>query len=76
MKIRFSRHAKRRAILYNISESVILKALEGKHLPGKGTYEILEDVEGFKYPLKIVVAIENDIITIVTNYPLKKGRKI
>jgi hypothetical protein len=33
-------------------------------------------VEGFKYPLKIVVAVEDDVITIVTNYPLKKGRKI
>jgi hypothetical protein len=33
-------------------------------------------VEGFKYPLKVVAAVENDIITIVTNYPLKKGRKI
>ena len=76
MKIKFSRHAKRRAKLYKISESVILKVLEGKDLPGKGTYEILEDVEGLKYPLKIVVVIENDLITIVTNYPLKKGRKI
>jgi len=36
----------------------------------------VEDVKGFKYPLKGVVAVENDIITIVTSYPLKKGRKI
>jgi len=76
MKIRFSRHAKRRAKLCNISESVILKVLEGKDLSRKGTHEIVEDVQGFKYPLKVVVAVENDIITIVTNYPLKKGRTI
>ena len=76
MKTRFPRHAKRRAKLYNISESIILKVLEGKDLSHQGTYEIVKDVEGFKYPLKVVTAVENDIITIVTNYPLKKGRKI
>jgi len=76
MKIKFSRDAKRRAKLYNISESVILEVLENKDLSGQGIHEILEDVEGFKYPLKVVVAVENDIITIVTSYPLKKGRKI
>jgi hypothetical protein len=76
MKIEFSRHAKRRAKLYNISESVILRVLENKDLSHQGINEIAENVEGFKYPLKIVVAVEADVITIVTNYPLKKGRKI
>jgi len=76
MKIEFSRHAKRRAKLYNISESVILRVLENKDLSHQGINEIVENVEGFKYPLKIVVAVEADVITIVTNYPLKKGRKI
>jgi len=32
MKIEFSRRAKRRAKLYNISESVILRVLENKDL--------------------------------------------
>jgi hypothetical protein len=76
MKIKFSRPAKRRAKLYNISESVILKVLENKDLSHQGMTEIVENVEGFKYPLKIVAAVEDDIITIVTNYPLKKGRKV
>jgi len=76
MKIRFSRHAKRRAKLYSISEPVILEILKNKDLSGQGAHEIVENVEGFKYPLKVVVAVENDIITIVTGYPLKKGRKI
>jgi len=76
MKIEFSRHAKRRAKLYNISESVILRVLENKDLSHQGINEIVENVEGFKYPLKIVVAVEADVITIATNYPLKKGRKI
>jgi len=76
MKIEFSRHAKRIAKLYNISEFIILRVLENKDLSHQGINEIVENAEGFKYPIKIVVAIENDIITIVTNYPLKKGRKI
>ena len=76
MKIKFSRHAKRRAKLYNISESIILRVLENKGLSHQGMAEIVENVEGFKYPLKIVLAVKDDVITIVTNYPLKKGRKI
>jgi len=72
MKIKFSRHA-RRAKLYKISEEMLKNILEGKNL-SQGNQEIIEDVEGFKYPLKIVISVENDIITVITNYPLKKGR--
>ena len=74
MEIKFSRHAKRRAKLYQIPEATILKVLEGKELT-HGNHEIREYVEGFKYPLKIVVTMAYDIITVKTNYPLKKGRK-
>ena len=72
MEIKFSRHAKRRAKLYEISESTVLGILEGKDFT-QGNQEIIENVEGFKYPLKIVIAVENDIITVITGYPLKKG---
>jgi hypothetical protein len=74
MEIIFSRHAKRRAKLYGIPESKIIEILERKEL-SQGTRELIENVEGFKYPLKIVVAVENDIIRVTTNYPLKKGKK-
>lgn len=74
MEIKFSRHAKRRAKLYQISESTIQRIVEGKDF-NQGSHEIIENVKGFKYPLKIVISRENDIITIKTNYPLKKGRK-
>ena len=73
MEIKFSRHARRRAKLYKISEEMLKNILEGKNL-SQGNQEIIEDVEGFKYPLKIVISVENDIITVITNYPLKKGR--
>jgi len=74
MKIKFSRHARRRAKLYKISEEMVKNILEGKNL-SQGNQEIIENVEGFKYPLKIVISVENDIITVITNYPFKKGRK-
>jgi hypothetical protein len=74
VQIRFSRHARRRARLYRISEAAILDILKDIKLsPGK--HEIIKEVKGFKYPLKTVVSVENDIITVITNYPLKKGRE-
>lgn len=74
MKIKFSRHAKRRAKIYKISETIILDILKGMDL-SQGKHVIIRNVEGFKYPLKIVINVEGDIITTITNYSLKKGRK-
>jgi hypothetical protein len=74
MKIKFSRHAKRRTKLYNISESAISDILTGMNLR-RGEHEIVRNVVGFQYPLKIVVSVEGDTATVITNYPLKKGRK-
>jgi hypothetical protein len=74
MEIKFSRHAKRRAKLYGISQTMITDILKTVSLH-KGEHEIIKGVPGFKYPLKIVVSVENDLITVITNYSLKKGRK-
>jgi hypothetical protein len=74
VKIKFSRHAKRRANLYQIAESTVLKIVQGKELR-PGAHEIIQKVEGFRFPLKVVLAVENDTITVVTAYPFRKGRK-
>jgi hypothetical protein len=74
MKIKFSRHAKRRAKLYGLSETIITDILKATYLP-QGEHEIIREVPGFKYPLKIVVSVEENLMTVITNYPLKKGRK-
>jgi hypothetical protein len=74
VEIKFSRHAKRRGKLYRIPEETVRKILEGKELI-QGNQEIIEIVEGFTYPLKIVIEKEDNLITVVTNYPLKKGGK-
>lgn len=73
MKVNFSRHAKRRAKLYEIPESTVEKMLANLDL-SDGEHELIRDIAGFRYPIKIVVSIENDIMTVITNYPLKKGR--
>ncbi len=73
MEIKFSRHARRRADLYKIPQSTVLALLEGRLLH-PGIHEIVEKVEGFRHPLKVVVAVEGDRMTVITNYPLKKGR--
>jgi hypothetical protein len=73
-EIRFSRHARRRAKLYNISESFVGEILANMRLCD-GEHEIIRIVPGFRYPLKIIVSVESDIATVITNYPLKRGVK-
>jgi len=72
--IKFSRHAKRRVKLYKIPESAIRKILEATDLD-EGEYELVKDISGFMFPIKIVVVVEEEVATVVTNYPLKKGRR-
>ena len=74
MKIKFSRHAKRRASLYKIPESMVSVILTSMDLK-QGQHEIIRDVPGLRYPLKIVVSIAGDTATVITNYPMKKGWK-
>lgn len=73
MKIHFSRHAKRRAKLYHLPESTIEEILVDLDLQD-GEHELIRDISGFIYPIKIVVSVERNDITVITNYPLKKGR--
>jgi len=73
VEIKLSRHAKRRADPYKIPQATVLTILEGRDLH-PGIHEIIENIEGFRFPLKIVVAVEGDRMTVITNYPLKKGR--
>lgn len=61
--------------MYGIRESLISGLLQGKSLPS-GKHDIVEKVERFTYPIKIVVVVQEDMITVVTSYPLKKGTGI
>jgi hypothetical protein len=73
VNIIFSRHAKRRAKLYKISEDLIEKSIEKSEL-NEGIQEIINEIDGLSFPLKIVLSVEKNIITVITNYPLKKGK--
>ena len=74
MKVKFSRHAKRRAKLYNIPESAITDILSSINLR-QGDHEIVKNIAGLRYPVKIAVSVEGDTVKVITNYPLKKRRK-
>jgi sulfur carrier protein ThiS len=74
MVIKFSRHAKRRAKMYNIPETTIEEILKDLDFQD-GEHEIIKDVQGVEYPIKIVVSVEGDIQTVIASYPLKKGRR-
>jgi hypothetical protein len=73
MEIKLSRHAERRARLYGISESTVSAILTKMNL-SQGEHEIIKDI-GQKYTLKIVLSVKKDTLSVITNYPLKKGRK-
>ena len=73
MVVKFSRHAKQRAKLYKIPKSTVEKILADSHL-SDGEHELLKNVSGFKYPIKIVVSVKSNVMSVITNYPLKKGR--
>lgn len=72
MKIKFSRHAKRRGKLYGISEEAVVEILNVLELT-QGYHEIIKNINGFVYPIKVIVDVQNDMVTVITNYPLKKG---
>jgi len=72
VKIRFSRHAKRRAKLYSIQESIVAQLILEANLT-EGEHEIIRNVPGFKYPLKIIASVDGEVVTVITNYPLKRG---
>ena len=40
----------------------------------EGTNELLFELPGIKYPVKVVLAVDSGIVTVVTSYPLKKER--
>ena len=74
MNVVLSRHAKRRGKLYGISKATINNILKNRDL-SQGKHEIVETVEGFTYPIKIVIEVRGETVTVITNYPLKKGGK-
>ena len=77
MEYYFSRHAKRRAKLYNLDLDDIVEILGSLNLKDFENYKQNEIIdtrfsEKYGYPLKIIFQIEEMKIIIITNYPLKR----
>ncbi len=75
MKVIFSRHTKRRAQLYKIPEITIEDILKNRNFED-GKYELIERINNFKLPIKIVISVENKNIIVITVSPLEKGEKM
>lgn len=73
MDVKLSRHARRRAKLYKIPEAVVVQIFRGQTL-AEGQHEFVRELAGLRHPVKVIVVIKNDLCTVVTNYPLKRGR--
>jgi hypothetical protein len=72
VEIRLSRHSSRRIQLYKIDEATV-REIVVKGPKGAGKHQVSERVPGHKYPIKVVYVVEEQEITVVTAYPLKKG---
>jgi hypothetical protein len=80
IRIKFSRHAKRRMAMYDLSEPTVEAIIGGqKRLGGvsEGKNEVIdhETLSKYGYPIKVVFSCEENHITVITAYPLKRGRK-
>lgn len=78
--IYFSRHAKRRMRLYNIAEEEVQTILRGKKRDewiSDDRNEVIDHgvLSQHGYPIKVVFTLEGDAITVITAYPLKRGKK-
>lgn len=78
--IEYSRHARRRMQLYNISEEDVSSIIEQKS-PGfavqQEKHEIISDnvFSDHGYPIKIVFTCEEEKIVVISAYPLKRRAK-
>ena len=57
-----------------ITQYVKFHQMRGREDLQDGEHELIKEMPGFLYPIKIVVAVEKERMTVITNYPLKKGR--
>lgn len=79
MNILFSRHARRRIALYRIDADDVQKII-GRFMekqPSVAGKQIIVDQSTqtkYTFPLKIVFDVGESNITVITAYPLKKGR--
>jgi hypothetical protein len=75
--IEFSRHAKRRMKLYNITEKDVTSVIDqGKRESlSSGRVSITHELAGkFQYPIKVIGVQDAKSFLVVTAYPIKGGK--
>lgn len=72
VKVKFTRHAKRRIKLYGLSEDIVCQILLERDL-ASGHHEIIRKTDHHLYPLKIIFSKEAGTLIVISAYPLKKG---
>jgi hypothetical protein len=78
LTVLFSRHARRRMQLYAIDEVDVVETIRSFQCeaePGKNEVVNKDLSVKYGYPLKVVFSREQDIVSVVTSYPLKRGRE-
>ena len=80
IRIQFSRHARRRMALYEISVPTVQAIVSGQTKAGlvsEGKHEVIDyqSVSRYGYPIKVVFSCEENEITVITAYPLRRGTK-
>lgn len=74
LRIQFSRHARRRAKLYDILEQDIINVMQEKAID-QDRVEIIVDLDKYSHVIKVIASRKGEDIIIITCYPLKKGLK-
>lgn len=75
--IKFSRHAKRRMMLYKLQEEDVIEVIKkgNKESIGNNNFSFIASLDDFNYPIKAVCKVTGNDTLVITNYPLKKGWK-
>lgn len=77
MELYFTKHAKSRMVLFNISAADIERVIK-KSAPaeiGTDKIEAIASLREFKYPVKVIYRIAKRKYIIITAYPMKRGLK-
>jgi len=74
MKIKFTRHAKRRMKLYNILPEHVVAVIKkcDKIKNTEDSFEAIANLRNFIYPVKVIYKELDDYKLIITAYPLKR----
>ena len=51
-----------------------MNTLKETEFPSSGKQELIKDISGFEFPIKIVFDVQAEVITVITAYPLKRRR--